>query len=91
MVTFTRFLLLNLHLLSYVYASEESTSEAVKWLEAGRSVLVYLATPDLYFCMSIYPEAFNMSWLLSRHWTPHASNMILLISLLPSSSLLKQS
>ena len=53
MVTFTRFLLLNLHLLSHVYAKEESTSEAVKWLEAERSVLVHLATPDLFFCMSV--------------------------------------
>ena len=53
MLTFTRFLLLNLHLLSHVYANEESTSEAVKWLEAERSVLVYLATPDLYFCTSV--------------------------------------
>ena len=53
MVTLTRFLLLSLHLLSHVYANEESTSEAVKWLEPERSVLVHLATPDLFFRMSV--------------------------------------
>jgi hypothetical protein len=53
MVTFTRFLLVNLYLLSHVYANDDSTSEAVKWLEAERSVLVHLATPDLFFCMSV--------------------------------------
>ena len=45
-------LLLNLDLLSTVYAIKDSNSEAVKWLEAERSVLVYLATPDLYYCTS---------------------------------------
>lgn len=50
MGTFTRFLLLNLYLSSHVYANKESTDEAVKWLEAGRSVLVHLGTPDLFYC-----------------------------------------
>ena len=63
MVTFTRFLLLNLHLLSrVVYANEDSSSDALKlieaersiqWLEEGRSVLVHVATPDLTFRTSI--------------------------------------
>ncbi|RDW59556.1 hypothetical protein BP6252_12643 [Coleophoma cylindrospora] len=53
MAIFIRFLLLTLPLVADVYANEESTSEAVKWLEAERSVLVHLATPDLYFLMLI--------------------------------------
>jgi hypothetical protein len=85
MVTFTRFLLLNLHLLSHVYAKEESTSEAVKWLEAERSVLVHLATPDLYFCTSVLKLLTRLA-LMSRHLTPHESNIILFVS----SSLLKR-
>ena len=53
MATFTRLLWLSIHLLSYVYAQEDSTSGTVKWLEAERSVLIHLPTPDLYFCMSV--------------------------------------
>jgi hypothetical protein len=79
MVTFTRFLLLNLHLLSHVYANEESMSEAVKWLEAERSVLVHLATPDLYFCTSVLKLLTRLA-LMSRHWTPHESTIILFVS-----------
>lgn len=49
MVTITRLLWLSIHLLSHVDAQEDSTSGTVKWLEAERSVLIHLPTPDLHF------------------------------------------
>ncbi len=85
MVTLTRFLLLNLYLLSYVFANEESTSKAAEWLEAGRSVLVRLATPDLYFCTCVAKLPIRLT-LMSRHWTSHEPT----VSLVVSSSLLKR-
>lgn len=78
MVTFTRFSLLNLLLLSRVYANEESTSEAVKWLEAERSVLVHLATPDLYFCTSVLKLLIGLA-LMAWHWTSCESTIIVFV------------
>lgn len=67
MVALTHLLLLssNLLLLSHVYANEESTSEAVKWLQAERSVLVHLATPDLHFCMSVVELSTRFTFMSS--------------------------
>lgn len=79
MVTLTRFLLLNLHLLSHVCANPDSTAEAVKWLEAERSVLVHLATPDLYFCTSV-PKLLIVLALISQYCVPDELILILFIS-----------
>ena len=87
MVTLTRFLLLHLHLLSHVYANAESTSKAVKWLEAERSVLVHLATPDLYFCTSVLKLLTRLA-LMSQHWIPHESNIVIRLFFHPEAMLI---
>ena len=67
MVAFIRSWVLNILLFSYVYANVDPSSEDVKWLKAGRSVLVYLPTPDLPFCMFML-KFWSPFALVSRHW-----------------------
>ncbi|KAH8746716.1 hypothetical protein BGZ57DRAFT_935864 [Hyaloscypha finlandica] len=80
MVTITRLLWLSIHLLSHVYAQEESTSGTMKWLEAERSVLIHLPTPDLHFwnqrdrIATHYPGAFIFNFTLT------ADNLTLLLN-----------
>ncbi|KAK5046008.1 hypothetical protein LTR84_008795 [Exophiala bonariae] len=55
MVTITHLLWLGINLLSHVNAQEEAdyASGTVKWVQAGRSVLIHLPTPDLHFFLCI--------------------------------------
>ncbi|OBT71896.1 hypothetical protein VF21_10570 [Pseudogymnoascus sp. 05NY08] len=80
MVTFTRFLLLSLHLLSLVYADEDSTSEALEWLEAERSVLVHLPTPDLFFCTYILNLLTHLLFAFIFNFTLTPDNRTLLLN-----------
>ncbi|KAG4434366.1 hypothetical protein IFR05_010140 [Cadophora sp. M221] len=72
MAVFIRSLLLSLYLISHVYANNEPPQDAVKWLEPERSVLIHLATPDLYFWNQLnqisthYPGAFIFNFTLTR-------------------------
>lgn len=50
MAVLIRSLLLSVCLFSHVYANKKTPQDAVKWLEPERSVLIHLATPDLFFC-----------------------------------------
>ncbi|KAH7342316.1 hypothetical protein BKA65DRAFT_503892 [Rhexocercosporidium sp. MPI-PUGE-AT-0058] len=65
------FLLLNLGLFSHVYANGYPPQEAVRWLEPERSVLIHLATPDLFFwnqrdqSATHYPGAFIFNFTLT--------------------------
>ncbi|KAL2076075.1 hypothetical protein VTL71DRAFT_1018 [Oculimacula yallundae] len=68
---FTRAVLINLCLLSSAYAKEDS-SDAITWLEAERSVLVHLPTPDLFYWnardqyATQYPGAFIFNFTLTH-------------------------
>ncbi|KFY51707.1 hypothetical protein V497_08918 [Pseudogymnoascus sp. VKM F-4516 (FW-969)] len=77
MVTFTRFLLVSLHLLSRVYADDDSTSEALEWLEAERSVLVHLPTPDLSFLVNQMPSPFPGAFIFNFTLTPNNLTLLL--------------
>ncbi|KAH9223175.1 hypothetical protein DL95DRAFT_380135 [Leptodontidium sp. 2 PMI_412] len=71
MAVLIRSLLLSVCLFSHVYANKKTPQDAVKWLEPERSVLIHLATPDLFFwnqrdqLATQYPGAFIFNFTLT--------------------------